>query len=69
MSGQAGQDPREAMDCLYGCEGCGFDSSGCSTCRQGPPVMERPCSLRWKPEEGHVQQVGAGLCVQSQVRL
>ena len=57
--GQAAQEPQEAMDYLFGCEGCGFASSGCSACRQGSPVMERPCSLRWKPEEGHPQQVCA----------
>ena len=63
VSAQAAQEHREAMDCLFGCEGCGFASSGCGACRQGPPIMERPRSLRWRPEEGHHQQVWAWVAV------
>ena len=57
VSGQAAQDSGGAVDSLYGCEGCSFTPAGCGACRQGTPVMERPRALRWKPEEGHHQQV------------
>lgn len=43
-----------AMDALYGCTKCRYAKSGCGACRDAP-VMERPASVRWRPEAGRYQ--------------
>eukprot|EP00891_Asterochloris_glomerata_P005677 jgi/Astpho2/5677/Aster-02919 len=42
------------MDVLFGCTKCRYAKGGCGSCRD-KPVMERPRTLRWKPEAGHAQ--------------
>ena len=49
------------MDVLFGCTKCRYAKGGCGSCRD-KPVMERPRTLRWKPEAGHAQDVRVHHC-------
>jgi len=52
------QEVEEPSDALYGCAGCRWAPQGCAGC-QGSPQMQRPQSVRWKPEGGRYQEVGS----------
>lgn len=49
-------EPAEEMDVLLGCTKCRYLKGGCGACRD-KPALERPKSLRWKPD-GLRQQKG-----------
>ena len=57
----AGMPPPVEMDVLFGCTKCRYAKGGCGSCRD-KPVMERPRTLRWKPEAGHAQDVRVHPC-------
>lgn len=42
------------MDTLHGCTKCRFNQNGCGACRDAP-IMERPKTVRWKPEAARPQ--------------
>lgn len=42
------------MDTLHGCTKCRFNQTGCGACRDAP-IMERPKSVRWKPDAARPQ--------------
>jgi hypothetical protein len=42
------------MDALYGCTKCRYARAGCGACREAP-IMERPASVRWRPEAARYQ--------------
>ena len=46
----------EKMDVLLGCTKCRYLKKGCGACRD-KPSLERPASLRWKPDAGKEQKV------------
>ena len=46
----------EKMDVLLGCTKCRYLKKGCGACRD-KPSLERPASLRWKPDAGKQQKV------------
>lgn len=46
----------EKMDILLGCTKCRYLKGGCGACRD-KPSLERPASLRWKPDAGKQQKV------------
>lgn len=52
----------EKMDVLLGCTKCRYLKKGCGACRD-KPSLERPASLRWKPDAGKQQKV---TCLSSQ---
>ena len=49
-------EPPEEMDVLLGCTKCRYLKGGCGACRD-KPSMERPASLRWKPDASRQQKV------------
>lgn len=49
-------EPPEAMDVLLGCTKCRYLKGGCGACRD-KPSLERPKSLRWKPDASRQQKV------------
>lgn len=49
-------EPPEEMDILLGCTKCRYLKGGCGACRD-KPSMERPTSLRWKPDASRQQKV------------
>ena len=51
-------EPPEEMDVLLGCTKCRYLKGGCGACRD-KPSMERPTSLRWKPDASKQQKVCA----------
>ena len=51
-------EPAEAMDILLGCTKCRYLKGGCGACRD-KPSLERPKSLRWKPDASRQQKVRA----------
>lgn len=60
---EASPEP-EKMDVLLGCTKCRYLKKGCGACRD-KPSLERPASLRWKPDAGKQQKVNlAVLCNQ-----
>lgn len=48
-------EPPEEMDILLGCTKCRYLKGGCGACRD-KPSMERPTSLRWKPDASRQQK-------------
>ena len=50
-------EPPEEMDILLGCTKCRYLKGGCGACRD-KPSLERPKSLRWKPDASRQQKVG-----------
>ena len=56
-------EPAEEMDVLLGCTKCRYLKGGCGACRD-KPALERPKSLRWKPD-GLRQQKVSSLCCTS----
>ncbi|DBA76499.1 TPA: hypothetical protein ACH3X2_008560 [Trebouxia sp. C0005] len=48
-------EPPEEMDILLGCTKCRYVKGGCGACRD-KPSMERPTSLRWKPDASRQQK-------------
>lgn len=56
------------MDVLFGCTKCRYAKGGCGSCRD-KPVMERPRTLRWKPEAGHAQDVRVHACCAAWERI
>ena len=55
---QAAEVKQDSWDLLFGCEGCGYKSTGCPACKAAP-AMARPAKLRWKPDEGRPQLVSS----------
>ncbi|KAK9803401.1 hypothetical protein WJX72_006240 [[Myrmecia] bisecta] len=49
------EDLPEEMDYLHGCTKCRYLKGGCGACRD-KPIMERPKSVRWRPEAGRPQK-------------
>ena len=49
-------EPLEEMDVLLGCTKCRYLKGGCGACRD-KPSLERPKSLRWKPDASRQQKV------------
>lgn len=49
-------EPFEEMDVLLGCTKCRYLKGGCGACRD-KPSLERPRSLRWKPDASRPQKV------------
>ena len=49
-------EPCEEMDLLLGCTKCRYLKGGCGACRD-KPSLERPKSLRWKPDASRQQKV------------
>ena len=49
-------EPFEEMDVLLGCTKCRYLKGGCGACRD-KPSLERPKSLRWKPDASRQQKV------------
>lgn len=49
-------EPPEEMDILLGCTKCRYLKGGCGACRD-KPSLERPKSLRWKPDASRQQKV------------
>ena len=49
-------EPFEEMDLLLGCTKCRYLKGGCGACRD-KPSLERPKSLRWKPDASRQQKV------------
>lgn len=54
-------EPPEAMDVLLGCTKCRYLKGGCGACRD-KPSLERPKSLRWKPDASRQQKVNSRAC-------
>ena len=49
-------EPPEEMDILLGCTKCRYLKGGCGACRD-KPALERPKTLRWKPDASKQQKV------------
>ena len=49
-------EPSEEMDILLGCTKCRYLKGGCGACRD-KPSLERPKTLRWKPDASRQQKV------------
>ena len=60
-------EPPEEMDILLGCTKCRYLKGGCGACRD-KPALERPKSLRWKPDALR-QQKASDLVQSSAVHL
>lgn len=57
-SNEDSPEPFEEMDVLLGCTKCRYLKGGCGACRD-KPSLERPRSLRWKPDASRPQKVRA----------